>query len=596
MTQHATSRTSVRTLRTAEPGIRKPGLTHPGHPMILKGNKYDWAAAPSEPEAVAAIARAEGVSETFAGVLVARGVDTPGAARRYLSPLSDPLPDARLLPDAARVVDRVSAAVEAGELIAVHGHDDADGVTASAIMLEALCELGAVTTSYIPDRRTEGHGLSRAELDVLKQRGVRLVITVDSCVSDREFIAYGNGLGIDTIVTDHHEIPPELPPAFAVVNPKLPDSRFPYRYMAGVGVSFRVAELLIEELSQSYGTGSGCSSWSGPRWRDESLALAAIGSIADKVPLTLDNRSIVSQGLAALPVSERPGVRAALEEGRLWGTTPEAEDVRDTLGPLLGRTPGKEPGSQVGLELLLTQNMENAHALARRLYERERRWRDTATSAWKKARHAFESLGEMNSAPLIILEVDVPIAVVGYVTSRLAEETGRPSIVLTRRDSDTVAEARGPQGFNIVEGFATMGELFRGYGGHPRAAGFSMDPLNVPEFRRRMLAFVDEHPPAPHPRQLDGEMPLTHVTVDLARELGRMRPFGQGNHRACFLSRRVDASRLAEAESLGVRFGTPVRVGSEASDLVFRLREYDGVALVSVVDTLRRDGGGSRQG
>jgi single-stranded-DNA-specific exonuclease len=560
--------------------------------MVLNGDRYDWSIEPEDPALVSRIAAATGASRTFAGVMVARGLSTAELASRYLSPGDDPLADPRLLPDADRVLGRVSRAVDNGELIAVHGHDDADGVTATAIMVEALCQLGARTRAYIPDRRTEGHGLNRAELTLLSEEGVRLVITVDSCVSDREFIAYGNGLGIDTIVTDHHEIPPELPPAAAIVNPKLPDSAFPYRFMAGVGVSLRVADLLLDGLGHIHSPRSGSAPWSGPRWREESLALAAIGSIADKVPLTEDNRSIVAQGLAALPLTERPGLRAALEEGRLWGRAAEAEDVRDSLGPLLGRAPGPFRGTQLGLDLLLTEDEGEARSLAGRLYERQGRWRNSATAAWEKVRSAYQDSTATDGHSLVILEAEVPVAAVGYVTSRLAEESGRPAIILTRRGADVVAEARGPAGFNFVDGFATMRELFRGYGGHPRAAGFSMDPVNVPEFRRRMFAFVDANPPAPNPRALDGELHLDDATAELARELEQMEPFGQGNHRACFLSRAVDSETLADAESVGVRFATVVSRFRGPTDIIIRLRESNGVPLVAVVDTVVSGGSG----
>ncbi|MBN2566183.1 MAG: hypothetical protein JXB46_10780 [Candidatus Eisenbacteria bacterium] len=560
--------------------------------MILKGNKYDWRLASPHRSLVSDVAAAAGVSEAFAGVMVVRGVGSPDEASRYVHPESDPLSDPALLPDADRVLQRVGDAIRGEELVAVHGHDDADGVTAATIMLEALCQLGAETTAYIPDRKTEGHGLSRAELDLLKQRGVGLVVTVDSCVSDREFIRYGNGLQIDTVITDHHEIPPELPPATAIVNPKLPDSAFPYRYMAGVGVSLRVADLLIDGLGHTHGPRKGCVPWSGPRWRDEALALAAIGSIADKVPLTADNRSIVSQGLAAVPMTDRPGLRAALERGHLWGRAVEADEARDTLGPLLGRAPGMERGTQLGLDLMLMEDLEQARALAERLYERQGRWREAAASAWKAVQNAFDRAHEGDGHSMIILEAEVPISVVGYATSRLADETGRPTIVISNRDNGAVAEARGPSGFNFVDGFATMRELFKGYGGHPRAAGFSIDPANVAEFRKRMLAFADAHPPAPDPRPLDGELQFAEVTSDFARELELMSPFGQGNHRACFLSRSVDREAVARAEAAGVRFGTPMASGSGPSDIVFKVRESEGIPLVSVVDTIVRRGSG----
>ena len=326
--------------------------------MILSGSKYDWRLASIEPDLASDISRAVGVSASFARVLAARGVGSADDAARYLAASDDALPDAHLLPDADRVVERVRSALESGELIAVHGHDDADGVTATTVMLEALDQLGASVVSYIPDRKKEGHGLTRAELDRLHGAGVGLIITVDSCVSDREFIGYGNTLGIDTIVTDHHEIPPELPPAVAIVDPKLPDSRFPYRYMAGVGVALRVADLLLDELRGRFGPAGENVPWYGPRWRQEALALAAVGSIADKVPLTGDNRAIVTQGLAAAPGTDRVGLRAALEEGRLWG--------REGPRPSGDAGPGRRPRSRC---LPLRAPGEMAGGSSRRLEE-----------------------------------------------------------------------------------------------------------------------------------------------------------------------------------------------------------------------------------
>ena len=554
--------------------------------MILSGSKYDWRLASIEPDLASDISRAVGVSASFARVLAARGVGSADDAARYLAASDDALPDAHLLPDADRVVERVRSALESGELIAVHGHDDADGVTATTVMLEALDQLGASVVSYIPDRKKEGHGLTRAELDRLHGAGVGLIITVDSCVSDREFIGYGNTLGIDTIVTDHHEIPPELPPAVAIVDPKLPDSRFPYRYMAGVGVALRVADLLLDELRGRFGPAGENVPWYGPRWRQEALALAAVGSIADKVPLTGDNRAIVTQGLAAAPGTDRVGLRAALEEGRLWGRELSPEDVRNSLGRLLGRAPGDSPGTQKALDLLAMRDPDDARALAASLFELQERWREEALAAWRKTREDFGRDDASASSSVVIMEVEVPVGVAGYITSRLTEETGRPVIMITRRNSEAMAEARGPVGFNFVDAFATMRELFIGYGGHPRAAGFSMVPSQVPRFRERMNDFVLSNPPAPPPRLLDAELRLEEATPELGLELELMRPFGQGNRRAAFLVRRVTSATINDIEARGVRFGTPVRIGETPTDVVLRLRNSEGVALISIIDSI----------
>ena len=553
--------------------------------MILSGSRYEWKLASTEPGLASDISRATGVSDVFARVLAARDIGSADEAIRYLAALDDSLPDAHLLPDAGRVVERVRSALESKELIAVHGHDDADGVTATTVMMETLDQLGASVVSYIPDRKTEGHGLTRAELDRLHRSGVGLIITVDSCVSDREFISYGNELGIDTIVTDHHEIPPELPPAVAIVDPKLPDSRFPYRFMAGVGVALRVADLLMDDLRGEFGPAGENAPWYGPSWRQESLALVAVGSIADKVPLTGDNRSLVTQGLAAAPGTNRVGLRAALEEGRLWGRELSPEDVRNSLGRLLGRAPGDSPGTQRALDLLVMRDPDDARALAASLFELQSKWRESAVAAWKKVHKDFERSAAASS-PVIILETEVPIGTAGYVCSRLTEETGRPVIMVGKRSSELVGEARGPVGFNFVDAFATMRELFIGYGGHPRAAGFSMDPSQMPRFRERMDDFTRLNPPAPDPRRIDAELRLEDTTPELGRELELMRPFGQGNRRAVLLARRVTSATLSDIEARGVRFGTPVRIGETPTDVVFRLRNSEGLALVSILDSM----------
>jgi single-stranded DNA-specific DHH superfamily exonuclease len=196
------------------------------------------------------------------------------------------------------------------------------------------------------------------------------------------------------------------------------------------------------------------------------------------------------------------------------------------------------------------------------------------------------------SSPVIILEVDVPIAVVGYVTSRLAEESGRPTIVIAKRDSELAAEARGPVGFNLVTAFASMRELFIGYGGHPRAAGFSMQLANAPLFIERMNEYVRSNPPDPSPRSLDAELPLVEATSELGAELERMWPFGQANSRPLLLSRGVTSEVVADAEARGVRFGTPVRIGERPADVVFRLRDMEGVPLVSIIDSIPSGGSG----
>ena len=553
--------------------------------MVKRGVKREWVLGPADPALAGEIAASTGVSDALARVLVARGIPSAAAAAAFLNADTAELADAHLLPAADGVVERVGAAIARRETIAVHGHDDADGICATAVMVDALRQLGASPLTYIPDRKTEGHGLNARELERLAEASVRLIVTVDSCVSERELIARALDMGIDTIVTDHHEIPPALPSACAVVNPKLADSRFGYRYMAGVGVSLRVAELLTEKLSGRFRVGTGAPPWLGPRWFDEALALAAIGSIADKGPLTGENRAIVVRGLAAIPKTERPGLRALLEEAKIWGRELAPDDVRRCLGPLFGRVADGRGGNDA-LNVLLCGDLDDARAKARMLSNERDRWRESADAAWRDVSRLLAESPELMEAPVLVVEAAIPISAMGHVTTRLADSSGRPTIVVVRKNGEAMAEARGPLGFNFVPAFDAAADLLLGYGGHPRAAGFSAPSENIEAFRERLIEYVSAHPPEPPPRPIDAVVPLCEMTCEVARDLERLSPFGLGNGRAVLLSLAVSPRSIEQAQAAGLHFGAPLELGAELSDVVYRVRYTDGVAFVNVIDTI----------
>lgn len=546
--------------------------------------KRQWTHSPGDAGVADEIQRECGVSRVVAEILAARGVQSGREASRFLEPDADELPDPALLPGADALLERVERCLVSGEPVAVYGHDDADGVTATVIMYEALSQLEARVMYYIPDRETEGHGMNRRALDRLAAWGVGLVVTVDCATSDREAVRYGLDIGIDTIVTDHHEIPQALPPAVAIVNPKLPDSAYPYRYLAGAGVSMRVADLLLHGLGSKFGKGRGAH-WLGPGWRDEAISLAAIGSIADKVPLTGDNRTIVAVGLQKIPRTERPGLRALLEMSGLWGGELSVSRVQESVGPFFG---GASDGSghNVAVEVLLAGDLPAALDLARERRAAGLRWRREAQAA---AARILEKLGggdDVSAAPAVVIEESVPIHVVGYVTSRLSFEYGLPVILAVKRDGQVTAEARGPKGFNLVSAFDSMAHLFSGYGGHPRAAGFSMPAERMSEFRKGMLSYASANPPEAEKRRIDAELHLSQVTPEVASELGFLGPFGYGAPPPALVSRSTTRSDVAEARARGHRFTVPVRLDREPQDLVYRVRESSGTAVISVVDSL----------
>jgi len=552
--------------------------------MLFEGPERRWRLDARDPGLASDIARELGVAGLTARVLIARGATSVREAADLLSPADAEMADAALLPDADKVVARVERALERGESIAVHGHDDADGVTATAVMVEALRELGASPTTYIPDRRREGHGLSMGEIDAFAEQSLDLLITVDSCVSERELIARAADGGMDTIVTDHHEIPPELPDAVAIVNPKLPDSAFPYRFMAGAGVSLRLSELLLRELGDGRGKGDP-PPWGGEHWTRESLALVTVGSIADRVPLTGENRKIVARGLPAIPLTERPGLRAMLEESGIWGRDVEPSDVQEYLGPIFGRV-SDGAGRNEALDALMTPDADVARAIVKRLVEERSRWRRDAAAAWKGALSQVGEDALRNERTLVFIEIEAPVGVLGYVAGRLADMTRRPSLVVAPKGDEVMAEARGPYGFDLVAAFRSMPELFLGYGGHPRAGGFSAPPSNVRQIEERLRAYAEENPPAPPPRQIDAEADILDLSIEGARELERLWPFGFGNGRAILLGRSVTADTVEKAREKGVHLGTPSRFGRAPKDVVYRVRAADEVVLVNVIETV----------
>ncbi|MBD3367673.1 MAG: hypothetical protein GF405_05810 [Candidatus Eisenbacteria bacterium] len=551
--------------------------------MRYQGERYIWEHEEPDAATVERVARAAGVSGILARVLASRGIETGEAAEAMLDPGRNRLPHPHLLPDADRAVERVRRALLGRERICVHGHDDADGVTATTIVTEALAQLGAEALTYIPDRRTEGHGLNRAEIDGLKTEGVRLIVTVDSCVSDVREIEYARSVGIDVVVTDHHEIPPTLPPAAAIVNPKLEHGAYPYRLMAGAGVALRFAELLTDELGGTFPPLPAGAPWYGPGWLDEAFAVATIGTIADKVPLTGDNRSIVAEGLDAMAASARPAIRAMLDDAGLGGKRIEVGDVRESVAPLFGRV-SDGSGGNPALDLMLERDGDRALILVARLGARRDEWRRKAQTAWREASKALDSPGDER---VVVTELDAPVEVLGYVTSRLADEMGRPAFVLSRTSGGFMAEARGPEGFDLVSALRSMDGLFEGYGGHPRAAGFTISADRVERFREGLARYVEEHPPTPTPRRFDAYVDLGDVSLELAGELDRMKPFGHGHWPAALYARVVRRDDVEAVRERGVRFATPPPVSKAPVGLVYRLRETGGVPSLSVIDTVR---------
>jgi single-stranded-DNA-specific exonuclease len=431
-------------------------------------------------EATIAEARRRGLSARALRVLSRRGpVDPAELASRFDAPEAG-LHDPGLLPDAAVVRARVAAARRAGESVLVLGDFDADGLTGLAILTEALRRLGLTVEPYVPDRTDEGHGLSMAAVERARAAGHTLILTADTGSASVAEVAAAANAGIDVIITDHHVLGAVRPDAVGLVNAQRPESTYPDRRLSGAGIAFKVAQLLLDDS---------------PEAREAALALAdlaAVGSIADVVPVVGENRSIVRLGLARLETSPRPGLAALMRRARVEPGGISTDDISFGVAPRLNAM-GRIGDPAVAARLLLAADAETAEQLAEELELANRRRRELTVTAMTEAR---ASLAAAPEAPFSVIAGEWPVGIIGLVAGRLAEETGRPTLVLSTAVDPWRGSARSAGGVDLAAALAACSDLLERFGGHPAAAGCHVAPDRVDELRERLNAFVRARPPA----------------------------------------------------------------------------------------------------
>jgi len=475
---------------------------------------YHWVLPEAQPLSEETIedAKRRGLSARALRVLSRRGpVDQAELASRFDAP-EEGLHDPELLPDAAVVRERIAAAAGAAESVLVLGDFDADGLTGLAILTESLRMLDLVVEPYVPDRTGEGHGLSLDAVERARNAGHKLIITADTgSTSVREVAAAREG-GIDVIVTDHHVLGDQRPDALALVNPQRPDSVYPDSRLSGAGVAFKVAQLLL-------GTTPGGAS------RALELAdLAAIGSIADLVPIAGENRSIVRLGLRQLSAAARPGLAALMAKARVGRDNVSMDDISFGLAPRINAM-GRIGDPSVAAELLLAPDAATAERLAEELDAANKRRRELTATAMSEAK---EALAGQPDAPFIVLVGDWPVGIVGLVAGRLAEEHGRPTLVLSSSVVPWRGSARSAGGVDLAAAFASCSDLFERFGGHPAAAGCHIEEARVDELRSRLDTFVGDRPAADERPSLPIDLVQSAVAADyvLLRELAPLEGAG----------------------------------------------------------------------
>ena len=516
-----------------------------------------WQARPCDEERVETLARELGISSTTARLLCIRNLGDLDLARRFLSPKLDDLHDPFLLADMAPAVDRILAAISRRERIAVHGDYDVDGVTSTVILRRALELLGADVVHFIPERLRDGYGLQSPALDRLKADGVRLVISVDCGIRADEAARHAAALGLDLIITDHHEPDTILPTALAVINPKRHDCTYPDKNLAGVGVALKLVQALCLKSDRA-------------AWLPAFVKIAAIGTLADVVPLTGENRIIAKLGLGMLSAGpHKIGLRSLLDVCGLTGKEIDSYHIGFVVGPRVNAA-GRMSSPDIAARLLLASDetmAEEARGLAEQLNAENLRRQKEEAGIVAEARKAVETDLEVGSRTVIVVAGESwHRGVIGIVASKLVDTFHRPAIVLSI-DGDTAhGSCRSIPAFDMLAALESCAGLLTKFGGHRQAAGLTIDASRIRELRARINEHADGclEPDDLRPRLwIDGTLEFRSITAQLMSELSSLAPFGAGNPSPVFRAARVeviDGPRLLKERHLKMAFRQDGRV------------------------------------
>ena len=468
----------------------------------------------------------------LAGILTARGITDPAEALTLLAGEED-LSDPFLLTDMQKACERIWQAIDNGETIVVFGDYDVDGVTATALLYQHLKGMGATVKCMLPSREGDGYGLSRNAIQSIHDKGYQLIVTVDNGISAVEEAEFAAELGIDLIITDHHLPPETLPKAVAVVDPRRLDDTSPFKGLCGAGVAFKLCAAL-----------DGCPP---EEMLDYCGDLAAVGTVADVMPLTGENRTLVKSGLRQLQNTDRPGLEALLEEVGLAGRPITAENISYAIAPRINAA-GRMDSAVTALQLVLCEDPDRAEELAHKLNEINIKRQETELEIFKAAQVLLEQQPErLEDRVMLLWGRDWHPGVIGIVASRLVERTGRPVIVVTVDEhGECKGSGRSVPGFNLHACIGSCADLLIRYGGHAMAAGLSVREENLPELRRRLNEWAARECPVLHTAPLECDLPihLDRVTVDSVRRIDALAPFGAENPTPVFLlqSAVVDAA------------------------------------------------------
>jgi single-stranded-DNA-specific exonuclease len=525
----------------------------------------EWT-APSSPPVPDGLEDLVGGNALVARLLAQRGIRSVEDARPFLDPAAyNPAPPEDL-PDLENGAERIRSAIEQGEQILVWGDFDVDGQTSTALLVEALRELGADVDYHVPHRERESHGVNWEHLEGYVENGIGVVLTCDTGISSHEPIRKARESGVDVVVTDHHDLPSRLPPAEALINPKRLPEDHPLRTLPGVGVAYKFVQTLAEDTRL------------GP---EGFLDLVALGIVADIAVLRGDTRYLLQQGLEKLRETERPGLKAVMDNADVTREEADEEDIGYRIGPRLNAV-GRLGDANISIPLLTTEDPGEARAIADDLEELNDRRKLLTAQVFEAARRKLRWEPELlQTAVLVLYGEQWPAGVIGIVAHRLTEKYYKPTILLTSA-SEEYAQREGGEGqealargsarsvedLNITAAIAGHGDILESFGGHPMAAGVTLPKAKIGRFRRLVSRSIVEQKGGEdivETLQIDSYLPLEDLTLQLADDLRQVAPFGPGNREPVFACRNLQVSEYEKIGSDGSHLKVTVTGPQSAS-------------------------------
>ncbi|KKB43445.1 single-stranded-DNA-specific exonuclease RecJ [Bacillus thermotolerans] len=493
-------------------------------------SKTRWKVYQTDEQKKNQLAEQLNISPLLASLLVNRGMTEAEAAKRFLYDHESEFHDPFLFNDMKKAIDRIQEAIAQEEPILIFGDYDADGVSSTSVMMTVLTDLGANVDFYIPNRFTEGYGPNEQAFRQAKEQGYRLIITVDTGIAAVKEAKIAADIGLDLIITDHHEPGPELPEALAIIHPKLSED-YPFSYLAGVGVAFKTAHALYGYVPEHL------------------LDLAAIGTVADLVPLVGENRMIAKAGIKKLQRTTRPGIEALLKLTSTKRETINEETIGFMIAPRINAA-GRLADADPAVELMLTTEKDTAEHLAQEIDAMNKERQAIVSDIAEEAIRMVQERYPPEEYPVIVVGKEGWNAgVIGIVASRLVEQFYRPAIVLSFDPETNKAKgsARSIAGFDLFKNLSACRELLPHFGGHPMAAGMTLERSDVDELRERLCKAAKEQLTAEDLvplTELDAVVPLEEISLSAIEQLNMLAPYGMNNPKPKVLIKKAGFSAL----------------------------------------------------